>query len=315
LFASVGSDKNPKLWALNTVNSATPPFNNIGVESFTDTLTLAGPTLTGPANGTTIAVNTQSGQAMDVAYTWSQLSTANKYDLQVALDSAFTQPLTSSTSGSFEVVTSGAPSVTVLIGPNVAGPSGNKIVYQPDTTYYWRVRVDPTGPVDSPWSTSGNFKIGSLAPLKLVTPAPGASDVLINPDFSWTTVTGATNYEIFVSDDPTFAVITFSANSPQAVYASTEALAYSTTYYWRVRASAPASAVTPFAYGIFTTQAKPTTPTPPITVTQPGPTTITVSVPPSVNVVPNYLLWIIIGIGAVLVIALIVLIVRTRRSS
>ena len=88
-------------------------------------------------------------------------------------------------------------------------------------------------------------------------------------------VTGATNYEVFVSDDPTFAVITFSANSDQAVYSSTETLAYSTTYYWRVRASAPAGAVTPFVYGIFTTEAKPATATPPITVTQPGPTTIT----------------------------------------
>jgi len=34
-----------------------------------------------------------------------------------------------------------------------------------------------------------------------------------------------------------------------------------------------------------------------------------------VEAIPSYLLWIIIGIGAILVIALIVLVVRTRRTS
>jgi hypothetical protein len=294
LLATVGSDKNPKIWALAS-----------GLESLIDTLTAAGPTLSGPANGSTVQINAQTGQAMDVAYQWSAITGATKYSFQLALDSAFTQVLaTQSPLGNL-----------MLFGPNVAGPDGTtKVVYQPDTTYYWRVKVAADGPMDSPYSATGNFKIGSLSPLKIVSPAAGATDVSINPDFSWTVVTGATNYEIFVSDDPTFAVITFSANSPQAIYASTEALAYSTTYYWRVRASAPAGAVTPFVYGIFTTGAKPTTPTPPITITQTS-TTITQTVPPPVNIIPNYLLWIIIGIGAVLVIALIVLIVRTRRTS
>lgn len=299
-WVTVGSDKNPKLWAMSNVTT-------IAIESLVDSLTTLTPTLTAPANGSTIQVNTQSGQAMDVAYTWSEPSTASKYDLQIALDSAFTQVLTT------EVVASFAPSVVQLIGPNIAGPSGNKLVYQPDTTYYWRVRVDPAGPFDSAYSATMNFKIGSLAPLKLVTPASGASDVSVMPDYSWTAVTGATNYEIFVSDDPTFAVITFSANSDKPVYSSTEALAYSTTYYWRVRVSAPATAVSPFVYGIFTTENRPTTPTPPITITQTN-TTITQTIPPPTPVIPNYLLWIIIGIGAVLVIALIVLIARTRRT-
>jgi len=38
-------------------------------------------------------------------------------------------------------------------------------------------------------------------------------------------------------------------------------------------------------------------------------------VPTPVEAVPKYLLWIIIAIGAVLVIALIVLIIRTRRAA
>ena len=134
----------------------------------------------------------------------------------------------------------------------------------------------------------------------------------------WAPVTGATTYEIVVSDDPTFKIITFSRTTDKAMFAADEQLAYGTNYYWRVRASAPTTAVTPFVTGIFTTEAKPvppTTPAPPITITTQPPATITVEVPPAVEAIPAFLLWIIILIGAILVIALIVLIVRTRRTS
>lgn len=294
LFVSVGSDKNPKLWALNLPTSKS-------LQSFTDTLTLAGPALTGPANGTVIQINSANGQAVDVAFQWNAVTGATLYDMDISLDSAFTQiilPTTSATN-------------LKVIGPNATGT-----IFQPDITYYWRVRVDPAGPMDSPYSATGNFKVGSLAPLKLLSPAQSATDVPILPTFSWTEAQGATTYQIFVSDDPTFAIITFSGSSDKPVYSPdpSNALIYSHTYYWRVRVSAPATAVTSYAYGVFTTQAEPTTTVPPITVTETQ-LTITQTVPPEVNVIPNYLLWIIIGIGAVLVIALIVLIVRTRRTS
>jgi hypothetical protein len=52
---------------------------------------------------------------------------------------------------------------------------------------------------------------------------------------------------------------------------------------------------------------------PNVTVAPPPPANVQVNVPPNTQPVPNYILWTIILIGAVLVIALIVLIVRTRR--
>lgn len=129
------------------------------------------------------------------------------------------------------------------------------------------------------------------------------------------------------------------------------ALAYDTEYRWRVRgitgppplsdsgrAAGPAPGG-PWAVGGFTVEAKPepaAAPPPPpepavITVTKPAPPpqVVTVEVPvqvpgpPQVQVVekvvtqpqaiPSPLLWAIIGIGAILILALIVLIVRTRR--
>jgi len=50
-----------------------------------------------------------------------------------------------------------------------------------------------------------------------------------------------------------------------------------------------------------------------VTVQAPPPAVVNVSVPEQQPVVPTYLLWVIILVGAVLVISLIVLIVRTRR--
>ena len=53
-------------------------------------------------------------------------------------------------------------------------------------------------------------------------------------------------------------------------------------------------------------------PAPPAPVITPE---VIVNIPPeeTVQVIPDYLLWVIVGVGAVLVIAVIVLIVRTRR--
>ena len=105
-------------------------------------------------------------------------------------------------------------------------------------------------------------------------------------------------------------------------YKAEEALAYDTTYYWRVRgvtgAAAPKKAAPggPWVTGVFTTKAKPVEAEPPIVIEPTPPTqvqVIEVPVQGPPQAIPDYLLWTIIGIGGVLIIALIVLIVRTRR--
>ena len=73
-----------------------------------------------------------------------------------------------------------------------------------------------------------------------------------------------------------------------------------------------------WANGVFTTMAKPVAPTPPVVVQPPAapapPEVVTIEVPTVVQQpIPSMLLWVVVIIGAVLVIALIILIVRTRR--
>jgi hypothetical protein len=274
---------------------------------YTDIFAAAGPAAAGPADKFLVPMNMETGGANNVVFQWTPIANSplgTTYNLQISLDSAFTQ------------VVFGGPGYTAIGGPMaIVGPTGTyAFSFQADTTYYWRVRVNYL--VDSPWSaTPRSFKIETLAPLKLISPANGTNGVSVKPTFAWSVAAGATTYELVVSDDPTFAIITFSRTSDKAVFAADEQLAYGTVYYWRVRASAPATAITPFVVGVFTTEPKPTTTAPPFTITQPAQSTITVEVPPTVEAIPAYLLWIIIGIGAILVIALIVLIVRTRRVS
>jgi hypothetical protein len=102
-----------------------------------------------------------------------------------------------------------------------------------------------------------------------------------------------------------------------------EVLDYLTTYAWRVRAAqgthTPTDEKGAWVVGFFTTAAEPEEQLPPVEVIQQEPPVINIPDWPDTiyeeqtPVIPDYLLWVVVGVGAVLVIAVIVLIVRTRR--
>jgi hypothetical protein len=184
-----------------------------------------------------------------------------------------------------------------------------------------------------------------------VAPSMGAAFVPIVPSFAWSSVSGATGYELWISQsDPTFATKTIltvpvSGNPNSALNWTGTPLANNTTYYWEVRATA-GTVVSAFSsvYGFTTVTAQ----LPAVTVTQVPPATLVVtsnpvptiiiSYPPVVTVTqaaanpapvltvtqpvytiaaaetstPTYI-WIIVGIGALLTLAVIILIIRTRR--
>jgi len=162
----------------------------------------------------------------------------------------------------------------------------------------------------------------------LISPTIGASDVPLNPAFTWTPLPQATEYELVLAKDAAFTqpVAGTPVKVSQPAWQVSEELDYGTTYFWRVRASAPQPGSWS-TVGIFTTIAKPQEPP----VTQPTPTTsappqIVIIEPPQTtpppititqNAIIDYptspIIWVVIGIGTVLVIGLIILIVATRR--
>ena len=162
-------------------------------------------------------------------------------------------------------------------------------------------------------------------------PEDGAVNVPIDVTFTWASVAGATGYQFAIAQDNPdlankFAVLDYSANTITNAHIIQETLLYNTTYWWEVR-SVAGTVYSPWTIvSFFTTEKAPvatsTTTAPQITVTN---TTVTYTNPPATTItytlpqpketqpIPSYLLWAVIAVGAVLVIAVIVLIVRTRR--
>lgn len=187
------------------------------------------------------------------------------------------------------------------------------------------------------------FVLVSVPPapvLAITSPLPGITGVILNPTLVWGASAFAISYQVELTEDPTFAILMQSRNTANAFYSVDEELDYATTYYWRVRAQTGEAEnlgaglfsglsatvpVGPWTTGVFTTMAEPVeavigdviieadepaivnvdVAAPEVTV-EPSSTTVEAAI-------PDYLLWVIVAVGAILIIALIVLIVRTRR--
>jgi len=161
--------------------------------------------------------------------------------------------------------------------------------------------------------------------------------------FTWPAVAGAgVTYQFALAQASAntsaneFAILDYSDNTLTNAEPSQETLQYNTVYWWEVRAvtlnsSGAVSATGPWAINMFTTMPAPVTTTgtaatgttivTSVVITQPVTTVvstqtsvvITQTTGNSTPAIPSYLLWAVIAVGAVLIIAVIVLIVRTRR--
>ena len=182
----------------------------------------------------------------------------------------------------------------------------------PGETYYWRVRVGQQGPAYSAWSETRSFTVEAITSLTITAPMSGATGVSTTPTFVWTAVKDATAYEVAIAPDPAFeGIVDWAYNLTNTFYKyQADKLDNSTTYYVRVRADGG-----PWATATFTTEAAPTEAAPPVVIEPTPPTEVKIVEVPVTQpaAIPDALLWAIVAIGAVLVIALIVLIVRTRR--
>lgn len=99
------------------------------------------------------------------------------------------------------------------------------------------------------------------SPPLLTAPVDGATGVAILPTFSWTlppTGSFATGYRVYCDTDPYNYPPTQIANVTGLSYTPTEALNYSTTYYWRVTAYNDIGESDPSELWHFTTRTDPT---------------------------------------------------------
>jgi hypothetical protein len=299
----------PVLFAKNSTAAGTANYG-MQLVAMIDTLGVS-PSLLAPTDkavGEGVALSTTDLTLTEIL-TWKAMPGATDYEVQIGNDADFASLV----------------SFTGLALPiRTTGQEFKAYGMVPGKTYYWRIRADratdANAPYLSPWSEGRQFTIGSSAlggevKFSVISPDIGATNVSTTPIYQWTEYTGAINYELQVSRFSDFSVLEYTTNVTGLFYKADKGLVNNTTFYWRVRGVTGPGTAGPWASGVFVTAPAPTTPQPPV-ITVPAspqpPQIIQVPVP-TPQPIPSYLLWIIIVIGAILIIALIVLIVRTRR--
>jgi len=297
----------PQFWFVNAWDTATSVTM---LKRIKDPIALVGPTLKAPANEAQIPVNPATGKSYNPTFTWLRYSSVyiTSMQLQMATDSAFDGIIYDNTFTGID-----ADSIAKVIGPTGTPEATQQVDLMPGATYYWRVRVAEGGPALSAWSGTRQFKVAPATGFTVSSPASGSTGIPLLPSLVWAPVEGAVEYFVVVSKEPNFETILTSSTTENTFYTVDKSLDYSMTYYWRVRPT-PEGA---WANGVFTTMAAPVALEPTVIVqpaTPAPPEVVKVEVPTVIQQpIPSYLLWLVIVIGALLVIALIVLIVRTRR--
>jgi hypothetical protein len=278
-----------------------------GIANFTETLSAA-PVITSPAAGALVDSNS-------IVLTWNAVAGATGYAYSIT-DSF----------GGLIITNAATTLTTVYVLPATAGIRNGvqyNLTVQTTAPFYSKVSAPVSFTTKLTNAGANLTAVGGLAP------AAGSSMTTTSPTFNWAAVANATSYDIKISSKADFSDTIDSMTGLTSTVYTTNVKLTPGVYYWEIRA-ANATTKSDWVQSTFTVvaPAPTTTAAPPITVTGAAPN-VTVNVPTQpaqvqptviVNVptsTPNTQTpawaWIVIAIGAVLVIAVIVLIVRTRK--
>jgi photosystem II stability/assembly factor-like uncharacterized protein len=285
-----GNDKQNEFWTVDTEHET--------IYRSQDTLCKAGPEAIMPEPGDTMPTNA-SGYVTSLTLGWEELEGTKKYEAAIYQDADAGQEVWSDT-------TKGTALNAIKSDDPAQLFSG--------TTYHWRVRA--IEPVKSPWSEMQSLtpalNAGQWSPMAApsgISPSPGATNVSIRPSFSWQPADWAAGYELILARDSEFTDVVVAMVGADAlsttVWGCDRDLDYATTYFWKVRATSATSS-SEWGTGVFTTKAAPSPAPQP---QNPAPTSPSTSATPTT---PTYVYGAIL-IGAFLVIALLILILRTFR--
>jgi hypothetical protein len=141
--------------------------------------------------------------------------------------------------------------------------------------------------------------------------SPIGDSELSNVPFTWDKVSGAVEYTFVLSASPELTSPLVETTTTATAYQYTGTLSDGVSYFWQVTASDGEFIIGESAIGAFVAQAPPVEEPPVINIEAPPAPNVTIEQPAAET--PMYI-WIIIGIGALLLIFVIILIMRTRRA-
>ncbi|MFZ5902164.1 MAG: M4 family metallopeptidase [Chloroflexota bacterium] len=126
-----------------------------------------------------------------------------------------------------------------------------------NTKFYWRVRAVNTIGEKSVWPASRYFRAAILPPVLNDVTGPLFN---LRPTFTWTAVSGATNYTIQVSKNSTYASPTVNKTASGPTYTPVVDLPGGVPVYWRVRSNSANGPSDWVAGNSFTTPNPPSVP-------------------------------------------------------
>jgi cyclophilin family peptidyl-prolyl cis-trans isomerase len=127
------------------------------------------------------------------------------------------------------------PNFTTLERDTLLGaPNFTVINLEPGfVQYYWRVQANNGGNT-SDFSEVRTFTTGIDVPI-LISPPDSAQNVLTNPTFEWSTVTGAVSYTLQVSAFSSFIILIVNQSEITSTSYQVNGLEENKKLYWRVR--------------------------------------------------------------------------------
>lgn len=156
--------------------------------------------------------NDKYNEPVDTEFSWSQVTGALKYYIQV------------STTSDFQTLVKNDSTNNVKLFQN--GLAHN-------TKYYWKIKVlGPDGEGD--WTAPYSFTT-KLASPELNIPLNNSNNINKNTKLEWSSVNGGQTYDVQISENPNFNNLAKNIAGHGLIDLDVEDLKYATQYYWRVK--------------------------------------------------------------------------------
>jgi len=303
----ISSNSYNTLWAIDNQDYSFTA--NAGcLWQFIDSVAKLGPWPTAPAPGSFIGADPVTGRSQQVDFMWRPLKDIFGYDLLIAKDVNFTLLLSQNlqmtpvdnVTGAWVVIPADQEDPACWLAPGVL---------EAGRTYYWKVRgsrtISENISIHSPWSPTMFFSVRPgfmvtsdyMGPT-LLAPVDGVCSNCRPPiRFSWSPIKNAKVYEFILAKDAQLKDVIILDWTGTTAFEVRSGLPLSTPLFWRVKAISPVIS-DPSPIGTFTLTENITQPQKlPDVLPKPGAV-------PDVPALPDFWIWIVIGV--VVAVALIV---------